>query len=234
VGIKWGGRTWLAEPMRLWALASAEQFCLIHREHPLDRVSRTLEALAGRPSLAKHLSDMATADMRRDRKTRMVQVAELEHWLETLPGVAYSAWCMLSKVNPACLCLEDVEAHVETMSREELSRFCRARDMAAGMDVLASLDWRGRADDEKLVRPERLKKRREEEARRGPKYIPWRRIFRFFATEYGWGPDQVGMLTFWHVKLYTAEEAELGGVQSLTPGESMGFRAQRREMNAMS
>jgi hypothetical protein len=234
VGIKWGGRTWLAEPMRLWALASAEQFCLIHRQHPLDRASSALAALAGRPALQKHLFDMAYSDMRRDRRTRMVTVTELEHWLETLPGIAYSAWCMLHRVHERFLCLEDVEAQVEAMQPAELTAFCRARDMAAGMDVLASLDWRGRADDEKLVRPERLKKRREEEERRGPRFIPWRRILKFFATEYGWGPDQVGMLTFWHVKLYTAEESELGGVQSMTPGESMGFQAQKRALNGLS
>lgn len=59
--------------------------------------------------------------------------------------------------------------------------------------------------------------------------MPWKKIFKDFATAYQWGPDQVLRLTFWQLRMYLSDEAEAGGTVAMSPAQAMAIRATKIE-----
>jgi hypothetical protein len=62
-----------------------------------------------------------------------------------------------------------------------------------------------------------------------PRFIPWRKLVHNYATAWNWPFNWVGELTLYHVKLYPADENNLGGIANVQPGEHEIFAQMRRE-----
>lgn len=225
---KWLGKTYLAEPLRLWAIGAAENYILFNRHTVLDKVSEAVALLAEAPHLVKDMYERAYRDMKKNRESRIATAEQVQDWLNSPQGVAFSAWVMLRRSGcPRAACLEDVEEDVtKRMGEKEIASFIRGRAIASGLDAMANMDWRSKEDLDRM-RPVH----RRGQPEKGSKYIPWRRMFRFFATEYHWGPEQVGYLTMYQVKLYNAEENELGGTAQMSEAEAMAYKSQMIAMH---
>jgi hypothetical protein len=193
-----GRRPCYVKPLTLRVLGMAEAWLFLRERNQLD----TALDLAERPYMTKPAREkvvaMACEDMRRYKELRLVPLDRMQHWLGTVEGAGFTLHHSLGYCCPE---VGDVGRAVEFVRHapDEFTRaFLRVRDAISGFDLLSSFDW---PTTRVVERPTDK-----------TKYFPWKRIFRFFAEEYGWLPDQVGTLTLYLVKEYTCAEKELGGV----------------------
>lgn len=201
VPLEVGGVVGMLHPMTLSILGSVEALILHRRSNPVDQAADVL-AKGGYPAdVAKRLMNLAYEEVKRDRALRVARLDEVQQFLGTLEGLAFIAWQCFD--HPDFTTLSSSRGPFQRASDPFSIRFARARDLVSGCDLLANLDW-----------PEASREQG------GPgKFIPWRRILRYFADQHGWGPDQIGALTLYGLNIYMCEESSLGGTKRLSLSE---------------
>ena len=221
---KWKGKTYWAEPIRLWVLAACETHILLQRKTLVDQAADASEVVGDRQYLAEEVYKKAYAKMKKDRDSRIVTIDELQKWMCEIEGIAFTMWCLLGKY-PKFESLETLQNELMNTEADALRKFCRDRDRASAMDSLANMDWRSPLDLQKLRPPGRTGRSDE----KGPKYMPWKRILRELGKEYGWTPEMIMNMTLYQLKVFTTSEEELGGgTASMTPDQAMAFIRQKK------
>jgi hypothetical protein len=207
--ITFGGRLGLVRPLTLWKIGLCEQHILGRRRTPLDAARDVLEMLDPSADVAHKIVAKAHAEMRdpANKAERYVTSQHFQAWLDTPEGRWFTGWLCLRKSFPAFSTPEGSREEFWKADADWIDAFSAARDRASGTDVLSNLEW---PDSGGGVQ----------------KFMPWKRIFRYAASEYGFTKRDVGAWTLWDLQLYTCEEEKLGGTRKLTGDE---MRAKARE-----
>lgn len=204
---KINGRTWLAEPLTLWRLGTIEHHLLNQRVLPHDRIGFLLAAAHDCPGMASGLRSKADRDLKADKTLRVVSDEEMDAFLRSGDGLAFTAWlCLLH--HPEFRNLETVEKEFAAMKPGDLAEFMKGRDRASGIDQLAWLDW---PDDRHLIRPERQGR-----SYRKLQRVPWRKIFRSMYEAMLGKPDYRD-LTLYELRAICCDEKELDGSMGKAP-----------------
>lgn len=202
VEIALGGRDFRVRPLTLAGLAAAEAQLLLERPAPTAALGQFAAPVR------ELIVDQLVHDLRADKARRCVSQADLLAWLDTAAGGTFTAhWCL----RPRFATTAAARAFLEKLNADELQLFLRARDAVSGLDLLANLDWPDSGE-----RPD-------------TRFIPWRRLLRWFADEHHWTPAQVGKLTLYQLRVLRAEERELGGRARLAPGEALAYAGTNRQ-----
>ena len=193
-----GGKTFRLRPLTLAGIAAAELHLLVGRESPFDRVAKAT-------ACQEILFNLAADEVRSSKALRVVRQAEMTAWLDSADGIVFTGrLCLRPKFPTLAACREFFNG----LTVPDLRSFLRARDMASGMDLLSHFDWPASHDD----------------APDGG-YIPWRRLFRWFADEHHWPPERVGKLTLYQLRALRADEKDLGGRARMSSAEAFSFAA---------
>jgi hypothetical protein len=183
-------------------VAGLEAEVIADRRTPLDVVREKAERLKDRQDVGRDIFMKAVDVCWKDKSLRVWPRAEFEAWLDSSSGLV---WSFLHKLylsgKRAFKSMKKTVEFVKKCTKNELREFARRRDQVNGTDILSALEWPA-SDGEGSGR-----------------FMLWKRAMRYMATEYGWGPEQVSKLTMWQLKLYTADESQLGGVSRMAPGE---------------
>lgn len=201
------GRAVLMEPVRLRDLAIIENWLLSNEPGLAERAVRAALEI-GSPKLAERMRQKATDDIRRDKDLRVIPCAKMEEWLNTPDGLAFTAWLALTGKHPlADRGWKELKSYFRKDQEAGLD-YQRKRDACSGLDLLAVLDW---------PEPWKGPARRQAKSTK-PKYIAWKKMFRHFATEYGWTAEDVGTLTLYNLNVYCVEHDSptLGGTAQVT------------------
>lgn len=212
VGVRLAGRTYLLEPMTLRRWGSVEAHLLSDPAGFLAGAFHTL-AWVQDPGLHKEIFDRVrwdAADQLTEagrkvthKHNRVVPMEAVRLWAYTKEGLAYTAWLCLLDRYPEFLRLEDVAAAVGGLTDRGRADLTLRRDVASGTDLLSSLDWPDAIDPFAGMRKQGLP---------SMKYMPWKAVYRRLQDESGWGPEVVGGLTLYELKLYTVDAKEAAGV----------------------
>ena len=188
--------------------------------------------------LEGRLINIAMAETRKDLYIKM---ADAEQFRDSLKGTAFRLWCQirrndkraLTRQNVADLFWKEFSTKAESGGSDsavEWAILLRSRlSIISGEDDRAELDWPSHDKGNDAL--SRLMK-----ARGGYQPIPWRRILRSFAENYGWTPEKVGRMTLYQIRVYWEKESNLGpgiywrGMQDKQVGGSMGAARQARKM----
>jgi hypothetical protein len=196
-----GKLLWM-EPLRLRDWGSCEQYLLTEEGTSLDAIGRLA---AVDPAAAQRFMEQHAAELRRDKANRIVSPARLTAWVNTLDGIAFTGWLTLKGNGFPWSDLDGLGDAMESWPAEELQSLVRCRDRLSGNDLLANLDWP--ADD----------------GGRKSRWTPWRRLYRSLAREFRMSADEVSNLTLYQIRIYTAEERELGGIARVSREEGMAY-----------
>lgn len=203
----------LVRPMTLRRLGMCEAAILSKRTTVFDEVCSSMGELDLAPSVQESLGWEAYNDTKADRAIRTVAISELQDWMNTPNGLAFTAWLCLGRSDPFAT-LESSSQFVRSSGPDFRRAFARARDMASGTDLLSTFEWP--SQDPVPPRPSKSER----------KYsgVPWKRIFRFMAQEYRMNPREVGRLTMWNLKIYTLEEEAVGGKTKMSLADMKAAR----------
>lgn len=188
----------LFRPLTLARLGQCEAFLLSKRKTVLDSVEQSVAAIDMHPASAAKLLEKVYAEVKADKAIRYVTYKEMHEWLNSYQGCYYTAWLCLRKDFPQFATVASSREFFAKTDKDFIASFLAARHKSSGTDAISTMEWP--ANDSGLP----------------DKFIPWRRIFRSLAMEYGWGPKKVGKLTLWSLQVYTADEKNLGGTQKLS------------------
>lgn len=133
VPIEFDGETLILPSLTLRDFATLEQHLLAKRENPLDVVREKMAGLS--LEVQKHLIDVAYADMRRNTT---VSPEEVDAYMGTTEGLAFTIWLALSRGYPGRWTLEQIENKINDMDVKSVHKMLRARDQAAGIDELGN------------------------------------------------------------------------------------------------
>lgn len=133
VPIEFDGETLILPSLTLRDFATLEQHLLARRENPIDIVKEKMVGLS--LEMQKHLMDLAYADMRR---STTVSPEEVDAWMGTTEGLAFTIWMALSRGYPGRWTLEQIESKINDMDVKGVHKMLRARDQAAGIDELGN------------------------------------------------------------------------------------------------
>lgn len=210
VSVRLQGRTFRIRPLRLKHIAALEAMVLAERKSPIDVVRDKSDAFVARPDIGDSLFQRAIDVCWKDKATRVWTRSDFNQWFDSSRGIAWSLQHMVySKGKRAFGSARKVIEFIQKCPAKELREFVRRRDQVNGTDVLSLLDWPAGGGS-------------------GSKFMLWKKCFRYMASEFGWGPRQVGELTLWQLKLYTADEQQLGGVASMSVGDAHSYQSTRR------
>lgn len=215
-GLDWtyqGRRYWI-RALTLGDLALAEYRLLVERTTLLDDIQAAVKQFPALVNAQTELQERALAEMRSDRTCRVITAQELFHWLLGPHGTAFFAFRCLERRPqgpPWFATLEQAHAWLAELPTQDRHDLEKRLHMAAGLDLLSSLEW-----------PEK------DDSKHG-KFVPWKRIYRSFAETYYWTPEQVNRLTLFQLRLYTASEDELGGTMRMNPKQLAEYQLKRKE-----
>lgn len=219
--IRLAGRSFTLTALRLVDMASAETLLVAQRD-PIgpatDLVSLVGEALAG-----GHLLGAQQA-VRRERHLREATLAEVLDWFTTPDGLAFALHRVLRTGSVQALASwEEGCVLVAHLDKGDYLLALRWLLAVSGLDYAGNLDWEA---------PPALRVGREQRSAEPARAIPWKRILRKCALDFGWTPAQVGELTWWQLQVYLAEENQLGGITKMSPAEALAFAAKKRAERA--
>jgi hypothetical protein len=215
--IRFGGRLGLVRPLTLWKIGVCEQHILGRRRTPLHAARDTLAMLDPPEGVARGIIDGAVAEMRdpANRADRYVTVAQFQDWLGEPEGLWFTGWLCLRRSFREFRTPERSRKQFSAAERGWLRDFADARDRASGTDLLSNAEWSGSGEGR-------------------DRFMPWKRVLRFAASEYGFTKEDVGRWTLWDLQLYTCEEDKLGGTKRVDgeaaralAGRAVGRRVRR-------
>lgn len=70
------------------------------------------------------------------KKVAKIDIKEVQHWMDTPPGVAYTIWLSLEKRYPSKFTLKEANKIIDAMSDRGRAELVKSRDLAAGTHVL--------------------------------------------------------------------------------------------------
>ena len=198
-----GGRTRRVYPLRLKHWAEIENYLLFTSPtNPLAEYTRVATKLDER--MRARLVENIDRDLRESKARRVIKIDEVMTWISHAEGIGYTAWCCLRDCNRDCESLEEVQSLLADEEREVIMEFVRLRDQISGTDMLASADW---PNPEAGVRPERLKRRREQQAKQ---FVPWRKFFYVTSHNTGLSPEAIAEMTLYQAKVYMSKPEDFG------------------------
>jgi hypothetical protein len=198
-----GGRTRRVGPLRLKHWAEIENHLLfVNPANPLAEMHRVAGKLDDR--MRERLTQHVNTDLRSSKARRVVRIDEVMEWISHAAGIGYTAWCCLRDYNRDCESLEETQALLAEEDRRTIIEFVRLRNQISGIDLLASADW---PDPEAGVRPERLKRRREQQAKQ---FVPWRKFYYVTSHNTGLSPESIGEMTLYQAKVYMSRPEDFG------------------------
>lgn len=197
------GKTRRVGPLRLKHWAEIENYLLFtNPTNPLAELVSVGPKLDDR--MRARLIENIDRDLRSSKARRVVKIDEVMTWIAHAEGIGYTAWCCLRDFNRDCEYLEDVQALLAEEERATILEFVRLRDQISGVDMLANADW---PNPEAGVRPERLKRRREQLAKQ---FVPWRKFFYVTSHNTGMSPEAIGEMTLYQAKVYMSKPEDFG------------------------
>jgi hypothetical protein len=207
--IRLAGVAALMRATTLRHIAICENWLLSNKPNLADAVTEGALRI-GTEELARRVRERAIGDIKRDRSLRVITADRLQDWLESIDGLSLTAWLSLRGRHPlAANGFEEIKSHFRT-HRDEAVEFKLRRDVCSGMDLLGHLDW---PEPYRGPNPQKVPK---------PKYIAWRKMFKFFAQEYGFSPREVGCMTLYALNTYCMDNdnPSLGGTASVSADQA--------------
>jgi len=202
IDVKLARKTYLCEPLTIGKLGIIEHHLLAARKNPLEAVGDILEAQPNH-RFASSLAEMAISDIRKNKDIRVVRIAEIQTWIRTSAGMAFSAWlCLKTQRGMACEFLAALLASASVSERKECMR---RLEIASGFDLLSSLDWPNSTGSKLLS------------------YMPWKQTLRDFAESIFWEPKRVADMTLWQFKIFTSDKDALGGLGQKSPSDLLAL-----------
>lgn len=130
--IKWKGRTYELPPLQMRDWATIENECLKRRR---DAIMAAAASLYGKlpDDVWQRQVDSA---VKKCELMSEVPAAEVQAWMETSAGVAFTLWLSLERKYSGEFVLEDMLEVISTqLPKEEVDKLIAARDQANGLDV---------------------------------------------------------------------------------------------------
>lgn len=208
------GNTYLMEPLTLRRLGCIEAHIIGQRVLPTDQL-KNFEVEGISQELFDNVQRRAIDELRQDFLLRIITTDQLQEYLWTEEGIAFSVWITLFPNYPEKFStLEKTALIVGASSKEEIETVLKLRGMISGIDLISQLDWRSWRDE--LLTASRQNGDREE------KYepMPWRKILRNLADARFNSPVDWRDLTLYELHMLTCQEHDLGGTQQVSGPEA--------------